>query len=181
MKSQVMKLGLTLMVVGLIAAVGLGLTYTVTRKKIEAYDRQIETKAAVAALPGVRSSSELKEDLQLEQKAQEIDGIEGVYKSDKGYVFKVNTRGYGGPLVLEVGVDLSGKVVGIAVVSSRETMGLGSKVLEADNLKRWTGKTPADKLQVGEDVQAVTGATITSKAVTQQVKKALEAFKLINQ
>lgn len=179
MKSQVMKLGITLLVVGTVAAVGLGLTYTVTRKKIEAYDRQVEAKAAVAALPGVKSSSELKEDQQLEAKAREVDGVESVFRSDKGYIFKVNTKGYGGPLVLAVGVDPSGKVVGIAAVSSKETMGLGSKVLEADNLKRWLGKTPGSRLQVGQDIQAVTGATVTSKAVTQQVKKALQAYQLI--
>jgi electron transport complex protein RnfG len=179
MKSQVARFGITLLVIGLVAAVGLGLTYIVTKSKIEAYDRQVEAKAALSALPGLSSSSELKEDQQLEAKAQEVDGVEKVFKSDKGYIFKVNTKGYGGPLALAVGVDLSGKVAGVAVVSSKETVGLGGKVLESENLKRWIGKTANDKLVVGQDIQAVTGATITTKAVTGQVKKALQAYRQI--
>jgi electron transport complex protein RnfG len=153
----------------------------VTKSKIEAYDRQVEAKAALSALPGLKSSSELKEDKRLEAMAKKIAGVEKVFKSDKGYIFKVNTKGYGGPLALAVGVDLSGKVAGVAVVSSKETVGLGGKVLEDQNLRRWKGKTADDKLVVGEDIQAVTGATITTKAVTGQVKKALQAYRLITQ
>ena len=179
MKSQMAKLGITLLVVGLVAAVGLGMTYTVTKKKIEAYDRQVEAKAALAALPGLNSSGQLKEDKRLQAKVKKVGGVEKVFKSEKGYIFKVNTKGYGGPLVLAVGVDLSGKVAGIAVVSSKETVGLGGKVLESENLERWMGKTADDKLVVGQDIQAVTGATITSKAVTGQVKKALQAYRQI--
>jgi H+/Na+-translocating ferredoxin:NAD+ oxidoreductase subunit G len=179
MKSQAFKFGITLMVVGLVAAVGLGLTYTATKSKIEAYDRQVEAKAALAALPGVKSSNELKEDRQLEEKVKKVSGVEKVFKSDKGYIFKVKAKGYGGPLVLAVGIDPSGKVAGVAVVSSKETVGVGSKVLADDNLKKWKGKTAKDKLVVGEDIQAVTGATITTKSVTGQVKKALQAYQLI--
>lgn len=176
---QILRLGTILMVVGLVAAVGLGLTYTVTREKIEAYDRQVEVKAAVAALPGVKSIEELEEDPQLAKKAGEVEGVEKVFTSDKGYIFKVNTKGYGGPLVLAIGVDTGGKIQGISVISSRETMGLGSKVLEEENLKKYKGKTVEDPLEVGEDVQAVTGATITSKAVAAQARKALEAYKIV--
>lgn len=179
MKSDVVRMGITLLVVGVVAAVGLGLTYTVTKSKIEAYDRQIEAKASLAAMPGLTSTSQLEEDQVLEAKAQEVEGVEKVFKSDKGYIFRINSKGYGGPLVLAVGVDLSGKIVGVAVVASKETVGVGSKVLEDENLKRWVGKTSKDKLVVGEDVQAVTGATITSKAVNGQVQKALQAYQQI--
>jgi electron transport complex protein RnfG len=139
----------------------------------------VEAKASLSALPGLTSSSQLEEDRELEARAQEVEGVEKVFKSDKGYIFKVNTKGYGGPLVLAVGVDLSGKVAGVAVVSSKETVGLGGKVLESDNLKKWEGKTAAAKLVVGQDIQAVTGATITTRAVTNQVKKALQAYRQI--
>ncbi len=177
---QVLKMGTTLMVVGLVAAVGLGLTYSVTRDKIEAYDREVEAKAAVAALPGVNSISELEEERDLARKAaKEVPGVEKVFTSDKGYIFKINTKGYGGPLMLAVGINKDGEVVGVSVISNRETMGLGSKVLEEDNLARFEGKTSKDPLEVGEDVQAVTGATITSKAVALQVKKALQAYEVI--
>jgi H+/Na+-translocating ferredoxin:NAD+ oxidoreductase subunit G len=172
-------MGAILMVVGLVSAVGLGLTYAVTRKKIEAYDRQLEAKAAVAAIPGVKSISELREDPDLTRRARAVEGVEKVYVSDKGYIFKVNTKGYGGPLVLAIGVSPEGEVVGVSTISSKETMGLGSKVLEEDNLAKYRGKTGDDPIEVGKDVQAVTGATITSKAVAGQVKKALQAYRAI--
>jgi electron transport complex protein RnfG len=182
MIERMVKLGVTLMVVGTVAAVGLGLTYTVTRKKIEQYDKQVEAQACLSALPGVKSAGELKEDKQLSAKVRKkYPDIQKVFTCDKGYIFVVKTRGYGGPLTLAVGIDPGGKVRGAAAVTSKETVGLGSKALEAAYLGGFKGKTAAEKLKVGEDVQAVTGATITSKAVTGQVKQALEAFSLIKQ
>ena len=177
--NQVLKMGVILMVVGLVAAVGLGFTYTVTRDRIESYDRQVEAKAAVSALPGVKSSNELEVDKELQAQVKQVDGVEKVYSTDSGYIFIIETKGYGGPLILAIGVDLQGEVQGIAVISSKETVGVGSTVFEDDGVKRWLGKTSEDALEVGEDIQAVTGATITSKAVNEQVKKALEAYKII--
>ncbi len=174
--TSILRLGITLMIIGLIAAIGLGFTYAVTKSKIEAYDKEVEAKAALAAMPGLKSVNELKEDPALEKKVKKVEGIEKVFASDKGYVFKVVMKGYGGPLALAVGVGLDGKVKGVAVISSKETVGLGAKVLEAGNLKRWVGKSGSDKLMVGQDIQAVTGATITTKAVSREVKHALDAF-----
>lgn len=167
------------MVVGLVAAVGLGFTYAVTRNKIEAYDKQVEAKAALAAMPGLESVDDLREDPALAEKVKGVEGIEKVFTSDRGYVFKVVLKGYGGPLALAIGVGPEGKVKGLAVINSRETVGLGSVVLEGDNLEKWVGKSGSDRLVVGEDIQAVTGATITSKAVTEQVRAALKAFERI--
>jgi electron transport complex protein RnfG len=174
------RLGLILMVVGFVAALGLGITYAVTKKKIEQYNKQVEAQACVAALPGVKSASEIKEDKKLTAKVdKKSKDVQKVFTCSKGYIFEVKTKGYGGPLTLAVGIDRSGKVKGIAVVSSKETVGLGSKALEASYLDKFRGKTARDKLKVGQDVQAVTGATITSRAVTGQVKQALEAFDII--
>lgn len=182
MIERMVKLGVTLMVVGLVAALGLGLTYTVTRKKIEQYDKQVEAQACRSALPGVKSVSEIKEDKQLSSKAsRKYPDVQKVFTCAKGYIFVVQTKGFGGPLTLAVGIDRSGQVKGMAVVTSKETVGLGSKALENSYLARFRGKTVKDTLKVGEDVQAVTGATITSRAVTGQVRQALEAFDLIMQ
>jgi len=182
MIERMVKLGVTLMVVGMVAALGLGLTYTATRTKIEQYDKQVEAQACKSALPGVRSVSEIKEDKGLSVKARKkFPDIQKVFICAKGYIFVVRAKGYGGPLTLAVGIDKSGSVKGIAVVASKETVGLGSKALEDSYLGKFKGKTVEDRLKVGEDVQAVTGATITSRAVTNQVKQALEAFDLIKQ
>lgn len=180
MISRIVKLGLTLTVVGIIAAFGLGVTYSVTRKSIEKEDRLAEAKACMAALPGVKSASELKEEKALTARARKkVPDVQKVLTCGKGDIMVMKTKGYGGPLELAVGIGLDGKVKGISVISSRETMGLGSKVLAEENLAKYTGKTVKDPLEVGKDVQAVTGATITTKAVTGQVRKALEAYSAV--
>ncbi|PKQ28526.1 MAG: hypothetical protein CVT63_02295 [Candidatus Anoxymicrobium japonicum] len=177
MKKQMLHFGATLLVVGLVAALGLGLTYTITQKKIAEEDRLSEAKAAVVALPGVKSSAELKLDSALVKKARTVArDVMKIYTSDRGMIFVIEMKGFGGPLTLAVGIGKDGKVAGIAAVSSRETIGLGSKALEPAFLGKFNGKTPSDSVQVGKDVQAITGATISSKAVAGEVRVALKAY-----
>ncbi|MHB8895143.1 MAG: FMN-binding protein [Candidatus Geothermincolia bacterium] len=177
MRKQIVHLGLTLFIVGLIAAVGLGLTYTVTRKKIAEQDRLSEAKAAVEALPGVKSPSELKLETGLATAARKaVPEVQKVYTCSQGTIFTIQMKGYGGPLLMAVGIDKEGKVAGAASISDRETIGLGSKTLEPAFLKQFNGKDSKSPLEVGKDIQAVTGATISSKAVTGEVKAALKAF-----
>jgi Na+-translocating ferredoxin:NAD+ oxidoreductase subunit G len=177
MRDKIIHLGLTLLVVGLVAAVGLGITYAATQKKIAEEDRLAEAKAAVDALPGVKSPSELKVDTALAARARKaVPEVQKVYTSDKGTIFTIQMKGYGGPMVLAVGIDRDGKVAGIASISNKETIGLGSKTLEPPFLNKFKGKDSKSPLEVGKDIQAVTGATISSKAVTNEVKAALKAY-----
>lgn len=180
MITRMLKLGLTLMVVGMIAALGLGVTYSATRKRIELEDSLAEGKACMTALPGVKSAAEIEEDAALTKKAKEkVPEVQKVLTCGGRYIMVMKSKGYGGPLELAVGIGDKGDVKGISVIYNRETIGLGSKVLTDENLEQFEGKTGEDRLEVGKDVQAVTGATITSKAVTLQVKKALEAYQAL--
>jgi len=80
-----------------------------------------------------------------------------------------------------VGVDAEGKVTGVSVVSATETAGVGTKVTSNKNnkagvpvLDQFIGKGTAEgELTVGVNVDAVSGATVTSKAVTRGVNAAL--------
>ena len=76
-----------------------------------------------------------------------------------GYAASVAPSGFGGPLNLMVGVDSAGEIVGVRVVSMSETPGLGSRVGGDDFLSRFLGKSG----QV--DVDVISGATISSKAI----------------
>lgn len=177
MRRQMVNLGVTLLVVGLVAALGLGLTYTVTREKIEEQDRLAGAKAAADAMPGIKDPAELKMDAERLKRAKKaVPDVQGVLTSDRGTVITLETKAYGGPMSLAIGIDLEGEVTGIAVVSNKETMGLGSKALEAGYFKNFVGKTAKDRLEIKKDVQGITGATVTSKAVALQVKQALEAW-----
>ncbi len=180
MRKQIVHLGLTLFVVGLVAAVGLGLTYTATSKRIAEQDRLSEAKAAVDALPGVKSPSDLVAEPALARKARKaVPEVRKVYTTGRGTIITVESKGYGGPMLTAVGIDRDGKVAGAASISNKETIGLGSKALEPEFLKQFNGKDARSGIEAGRDIQAVTGATITSKAVVKQVRAALKAYSRI--
>ncbi len=90
----------------------------------------------------------------------------------KGLVAKVEVVGYGGPILILVGITKEEKIVGIKVVEHKETPGLGSKITGVDFLNRFTGKSLRDPFEVKTDIEAITGATKSSVAVTKAVQKA---------
>lgn len=95
----------------------------------------------------------------------------------KGKVIQVAPRGYGGPIQLLVGIDQKEKVSGLKILSQAETPGLGSNAVKPEFLRQFIGKSTQDKLEPKQDIDAITGATITSRAICQGVKKALAKAK----
>jgi len=174
---RVAYLGITLMLVGLVASVCLGLTYAVTRDKIAEQKMLQEAKACVEAMPGVKKPEELEENRELEKKMREhIPDVDKVFTCDKGYIIILKVKGYGGPIRMAVGIGKDGEVKGVSVISHNETPGLGANVENEEFLDQFIGKTISDPLEIGEDIQAITGATITSKAAIKEIEEALEAF-----
>ena len=101
----------------------------------------------------------------------EDENITAVYKSDAGYVVETTTAGYAGPIVQLTGVDNSGTVTGTVIRKLQETHGLGRQALsDTGFLAQFLGTTGA--AAVGEDIDALTGATVTSKAVARGVNSA---------
>lgn len=102
----------------------------------------------------------------------EGDLIEKVYQAENGFVVLTRTQGYGGELAMLVGVNPEGSVTGVVVRELSETLGLGSKALTDDSFLAqflWT----EGEAEVGVNVDALTGATVTSKAVTRCVNAAV--------
>ncbi len=92
-----------------------------------------------------------------------------------GVVFRVTTAGYGGPVEVLVAVDATGSVAAVRVVGAvRETPGLGTRITEREFLDQFTG-TARPPLTFGRDVQAITGATDSSRAVLDAVNVGLKA------
>lgn len=112
-------------------------------------------------------------------KEQENDWLDGVntvyavYENDVwiGYAVDLNSRGFGGDINMIVGIGADGAVTGVRVISHSETPGLGSKATVADYLKNYIGV--GEQLTIKEDIDAVSGATISSKAVLAGVNLAL--------
>ena len=90
-----------------------------------------------------------------------------------GYVITVAEKGYGGDIQVMVGIS-DGKVSGVRVLSHTETAGLGAKAAEAEFLDQYTGL--AENAEVGKNIDEITGATISSKAVTRAVNTAMKEY-----
>ena len=96
-----------------------------------------------------------------------------------GYIVPSESKGYGGAIKMLVAITTDGKIIDYNVLSMNETPGLGDKGAKEPFKTQFVGKT-AESLEVTKDpknednIQALTGATITSKAVTKAVREGLE-------
>lgn len=168
----VLRLSLTLLAITGIVALALAGVNAITKDKIAAIQAEKTQNAIAQVLPGGydREITEFTDDTGLVQK---------IYASDLGYAVEVTPTGFDNTITMMVGVDADGKVLGISVVSHTETKGLG-EVAAAENSKgeafrgQFVGKDGV--LAVTKDggvIEAITGATITSRAVTTGVNAAL--------
>ena len=97
-----------------------------------------------------------------------------------GYCVRVTGNGYNGYIRMIVGVDPNGTIQGVAILEHNETPGLGARINETNPgekepwfLKQFRGKN-ARTVAIKKDIDAVTGATISSLAVTESVRKTVE-------
>lgn len=100
----------------------------------------------------------------------------------KGYCVKVAQNGYGGAISAVVGVGLDGKVTGVSIISHAETPGLGANIEKDSFRQQYTGKGAVTVVKAGakeSEINAVSGATISSKALTAGVNKAVEVAQQI--
>ena len=95
-----------------------------------------------------------------------------VYKGETGYVVGTSTAGYAGPIHMLIGVSNDGYVTGLQVRKMEETFGLGGEALTDWQFLAQFLRTEGDAA-VGENVDAISGATVTSKAITRCVNSAV--------
>ncbi|MFA5156828.1 MAG: RnfABCDGE type electron transport complex subunit G [Candidatus Omnitrophota bacterium] len=166
------RYGITLGFICILAAGLLAGVNALTRPMIFAQAKQQEEKALSEVFHDAGRFEEIK------SAAGEIIYYK-VYDNNGvvvGVAFKATGKGYSGPVETMVGMDMDGKIGIIKVLSQNETPGLGSRVSEGSFTSQFSGKNIAGL----DEVQAITGATISSKAVTDPVKnKAQEILSLI--
>ncbi len=104
-----------------------------------------------------------------------------------GYVFTVIAKGYGGNIKTIVGINNDGEIKGVKISESQETPGLGLKASDEPFITQFFNISPQSLLKVvksnklkQEEIQAVSGATVTSSAVTEAVQKAVDAMAVIS-
>ena len=186
--NKIVKNTLILTAITVIAGSALGLVYEVTKAPIAQAQAEAKQEACQTVFPEADSFEEMEVDADAAVKAIETMGtnatVDEVYAAkmgsdNAGYVVTTTDKdGYGGSIQISVGIMNDGTVNGISILSISETAGLGMRATELEFYGQYAGKA-ADKFYVskdggeGEAIDAISGATITSRAVTGAVNTAL--------
>jgi electron transport complex protein RnfG len=168
---EMARYGFILALICVIAAGLLSGVNMLTRPKIIAQAIAEEQSALKEIMPQAMKFVEVKP-------GQEILYYKAIDSRDKlmGFVFKASGKGYSSVIETLVGMFPDGKISAIKVVSLNETPGLGMRVIESSFTSQFNNQ---DALGLS-GVQAITGATISSRAVIDSViKKAQELQELI--
>ena len=180
--NKIVKNAIILTVITLISGLGLGLVYEITKEPIAAQ----EAKKKVEAQQGVFAEADAFDPIELDEAvlaAVEANGVTVDEAFDAkaagthaGYVIQATSpNGYGGNITLMVGVKADGTCNGYSLLTINETAGLGMNAKNADWAAQFAGKAveafEVTKLGASADnqVDAISGATITSNAVTEAV------------
>lgn len=158
---EMARYGLILALICAVASASLAIVNAITKPKILAQAASEETDSLKSVMPDADNFEPVKsgEDI-LYYKA---------YKAQKiiGAAFKAAGKGYSSEVQAMVGMAKDGKITAIKILTQNETPGLGAQVAEPFFTDRFTQKNIGDL----SNIQAITGATISSKAVIDSVKK----------
>lgn len=173
-----------------IAAAALGFTNSATYDRIQEQQVIASAEAKKAVLPDAEEFENLDEAALTEIKSNaKYNYVTDIYIAKAagnviGYAIQVAPKGYGGAVEVFVGITSDGNIQGIKVGNNSETPGLGKKAATADFQDQYVGTTWESPIDViknatpkGNEIAAISGATITSRAVTDGVNQALEAAK----
>ena len=181
--SKIIRNTLILTIITVVAGLGLGLVYEVTKEPIARTEEQAKKEAWQTVFNDVsledfkavdvdqEAADKIVADLGIKATVDEV-----CEAADEGYVVTVTDKqGY---IQITVGVTKDGTVSGVSILSISETAGLGMRATEAQFQEQYVGKT-TDKFYVskdggeGEPIDAISGATITSRAFTGAVNTAI--------
>lgn len=180
------KLIAVLTVVSLIAGATLAFTYETTMPRIRVNEAKARQKALKEVIPATVKFTTLTLKVQLtgatgkaETKEFEVYQCLDASSQVAGLAYVAQPAGFADAIQVMVGLDpVARKVLAIQVLDQKETPGLGVKVREEKYTRQFKGKSLEDAFTAarsGGDIQAVTGATISSKAVARGVKETAEA------
>ncbi len=181
--------------VAVLSATLISLTLWLTRQPIAAARERAAERHLLEALPRLADRS----DIALEPRPIPDQFLTGLGLSETAFAYQAiaggrvlgivvptrSTRGYGGPIRLRVGFTPDGTIAGVRVVEHRETPGIGDRILneKSDWLLTFAGRSRTDpapsrwRLQEeGGAFDGISGATVSSRAVVEQIRAALHYF-----
>ncbi len=171
-KESVLKLGIILFIICAIVTLALAVVNDITAPLIAQITERQQNEARTEVLPQAKTFEMIAENVY--RGFQEGKAV--------GYAVTATPNGYGGTINMMVGLDENFRVTGVKLVSFSETPGLGSKASEPKFLDQFAGKSENVTVVKGSakgdnEVVAVSGATISSNAVTTGVQDAIRLAK----
>lgn len=181
---DMIKTGLLLFIVSALAGLLLAQTEAVTAPIIKANEQKKIEAARRAILPGSESFAEFE--VFYSNATFSCALARDKASNPLGYAIEAAPKGYGGAINMQIGVSLKGEVKGVSILSLSETPGLGQKLKSDDFMNKFncliaSNSSPCFCVKKdGGDIDAVTGATISSRAFCQGIKDALSVYKTID-
>jgi electron transport complex protein RnfG len=166
---KIIKLAVTLGVFCVISAGMLAYVFKITVPRIEANAKASFEGSLRKVLPGAESFKSVAAPGAKNEIYEGYTGGQAV-----GLAVKVAPRGYSSEIVMLVGVDPELRVKGMKILNQRETPGLGTNVEKPKFQKQFIGKGVKDAFEPKKDIDAITGATISSRGVCEGVKAVLK-------
>jgi len=182
-ESNLFNMVITLLLITTVSSTSLGFIYQLT-KEPKAAAEKAKKNFAIKAVLSVYDNDPTVEAFEIESH----DGGESLtcYPATQngeltGIAVRTwTTRGYSGLIRLMVGFDKTGNIINISVLEHQETPGLGTKMLDAVFKEQYNGKNPgANNLAVKKDggtIDAITAATISSRAFSDAVERAYRSL-----
>ncbi len=188
--SKIIKNALILMAITLVAGLALGFVYDITKEPIAEQEQKAKAEAYEAVFPDAATLETIPEIEDVTADAREVLDAKGLTQEDilevmlakddagntLGVVMNITTHeGYGGDINFSMGIQKDGTVNGIQILSISETAGLGMKAAEEDFYGQYAGKKvdsfayTKTGASADNEINAISGATITTNAVTNGV------------
>ena len=191
---EIGKPTLVLFVVGLVVTALLAWVYQITFPIIEARQAADLQVSLQQVLPAASSFDAARSAEALAAEGIAVPAsVRNVYPATAdgtaaGYAVAVSPKGYGGAISMLVGIGADGAVSGVTILTMNETPGLGTNAANPAFLGQFSGLVGEDapavvKTETGRkgDIQALTGATVTSRAVTRGIDEALAMVKALKE
>lgn len=183
---EIVKLGALLLVICAVSASLLGFANEMTKDKI-VEQREIKSQQSrIAVLPDADKFEELDE-ASLNEFVKANEKIKEVFigyagENVVGYVVKSAPTGFSGGVEVITGISINGEISGVRIGSHAETPGLGANATLPEFYTQYDGLDSSKGVETvkippsDNEIQAISGATITSKAVTEGVVFAIEVY-----
>lgn len=178
--NEIVKPAGVLLIITAVAAMLLGVVSETTKEAIAEQSAKTEQIAMEATLPG--ESLEFETILDVANGDETIGTISKISKATSngelyGYVVTANPNGFGGGVATMIGMDAEGVITGLRVLSHAETPGLGALATDPSFYEQFNGKSGHVAVtKDGGEIEAITSATITSRAVSDGANEALDWF-----